>query len=128
MYNSLGISDKTIELVSKCEEDCQEEFKKIEEACEFNSLKVLTSFHKNQVTESCFNSTTGYGYNDLGRETIENIFKEVLGADDALVRSQFISGSHALTVCLFALLRPGDTLLSISGKPYDTLDEVIGIK
>ncbi len=128
MYNTLGISQKTVELIDKCEKKCREEFDKIDEACEYNSLKVLSSFHKNQVTESSFNSTTGYGYNDLGRETIENIFKEILGAEDAIVRSQFISGSHALTVCLFALLRPNDTLLSISGKPYDTLDEVIGIK
>ena len=128
MYNTLGISQKTVELIDKCEKKCKEEFDKIDKACEYNSLKVLSSFHKNQVTESCFNSTTGYGYNDLGRETIENIFKEILGAEDAIVRSQFISGSHALTVCLFALLRPNDTLLSISGKPYDTLDEVIGIK
>ena len=128
MYNTLGISQKTVDLIDKCEKKCREEFDKIDEACEYNSLKVLSSFHKNQVTESCFNSTTGYGYNDLGRETIENIFKEILGAEDAIVRSQFISGSHALTVCLFALLRPNDTLLSISGKPYDTLDEVIGIK
>ena len=128
MYNTLGISQKTVELIDKCEKKCREEFDKIDEACEYNSLKVLSSFHKNKVTESSFNSTTGYGYNDLGRETIENIFKEILGAEDAIVRSQFISGSHALTVCLFALLRPNDTLLSISGKPYDTLDEVIGIK
>ena len=128
MYSSLGISDEVVELINKCELDCFDEFFKIDDACNYNSLKVLTSFHKNQVTESCFNSTTGYGYNDLGRETIENIFKDVLGAEDALVRSQFISGSHALNVCFFALLRPGDILLSISGKPYDTLDEVIGIK
>ncbi len=128
MINTLGISEETVNLITKCENDCREEFSKIEEACDYNSLKVLTSFHKNKVTESCFNSTTGYGYNDLGRETIENIFKDILGAEDALVRSQFISGSHALTVCFFALLRPNDTLLSISGKPYDTLDEVIGIK
>ena len=128
MYNTLGISQKTVDLINKRKKKCKEEFIKIDEACEYNSLKVLSSFHKNQVTESCFNSTTGYGYNDLGRETIENIFKDILGAEDAIVRSQFISGSHALTVCLFALLRPNDTLLSISGKPYDTLDEVIGIK
>ena len=127
MYNALGISNKVVELINKCEKDCQDKFNEIDEACSYNSLKVLTSFHKNQVTESCFNQTTGYGYNDLGRETIENIFKDVLGAEDALVRSQFISGSHALNVCFFALLRPGDLLLSISGKPYDTLDEVIGI-
>lgn len=128
MYNKLGISKETISLVEKCEKSCQEEFNKIDEICEYNSLKVLASFQKNQVTESCFNSTTGYGYNDLGRDTIELIFKDVLEAEDALVRSQFISGSHALTVCFFALLRPQDILLSITGKPYDTLDEVIGIK
>ena len=128
MYNALGISNETIEFVSNCEAECQIEFSKIEKACEYNTLKVLSSFHKNRVSESCFSATTGYGYNDWGRETIENVFKDVLGAEDALVRSQFISGSHALTVCLFALLRPGDIFLSISGKPYDTLDEVIGIK
>ncbi len=128
MYQGLGISNKVAEIVNRCEEECKEEFDKIEEACNYNSLKVLSSFHKNQVTESCFNSTTGYGYNDLGRDVIENIFKDILGAEDAIVRSQFISGSHALNVCFFALLRPKDTLLSISGKPYDTLDEVIGIK
>ena len=128
MYDVLGISNKTVDFVSECEKDCLEEFQKIDELCEKNSLKVLASFHKNCVTESCFHATTGYGYNDLGRDTIEAIFKDVLGAEDAIVRSQFISGSHALTVCFFALLRPGDTLLSISGKPYDTLDEVIGIR
>lgn len=128
MYQGLGISSDVVNLTNKCEEECQEEFMKIDEACNFNSLKVLTAFHKNRVNEACFNSTTGYGYNDLGRETIENVFKDVLGAEDALVRSQFISGSHALTVCFQALLRPGDILLSVSGKPYDTLDEVIGIK
>ena len=128
MYRALGISNKAVEIINKCEKECESEFKKIDEACSYNSLKVLASFHRNRVTESCFNSTTGYGYNDLGREVIENIYKDILGAEDALVRSQFISGSHAITVCLFALLRPKDTLLSISGKPYDTLDEVIGIK
>ena len=128
MYKELGISDEVVELVNKSEEKCLEEFKKIEEAEEFNTLKVLKAFKQNRVNESCFNSTTGYGYNDYGREVIEKVFRDVLGAEDALVRSQFISGSHALTVCLFALLRPNDLLLSISGKPYDTLDEVIGIK
>ncbi len=128
MYQKMGISDEVVELINKSELSCFEEFSKIDEACTINSLKVLSSFQANEVTESCFNSTTGYGYNDLGRDKIENIFKDVLGAEDALVRSQFISGSHALNVCFFALLRPGDLLLSISGKPYDTLDEVIGIK
>ena len=124
----MNIDNKVIELVNSCEEKCLEEFKKIDELCDYNSLKVLTAFHNNEVTESAFNSTTGYGYNDLGREKIECIFRDVLGAEDALVRSQFISGSHALNVCFFGLLRPEDILLSISGKPYDTLDQVIGIK
>ena len=128
MYQMLGVHNDVVELVNRCEEECLEEFRKIDENATFNSLKVLTSFHKNRINEGHFNATTGYGYNDLGRDAIEDVFKDVLGAEDALVRSQFISGSHALTVCFFALLRPGDLLLSISGKPYDTLDEVIGIK
>ena len=128
MYSSLKIDEKIVELVNSCEEKCLEEFKKIDEVCDYNSLKVLSSFHNHQVTDSCFNSTTGYGYNDLGRDTIEKVFSDVLGSEDALVRNQFISGSHALTVCFFALLRPNDLLLSISGTPYDTLHEVIGIK
>ena len=92
------------------------------------SEKVLNAFHHNNVSETCFNSTTGYGYGDLGREVIENVFAEIFGGEKALVRNQFISGSHALNVCFFALLRPNDLLLSISGTPYDTLHEVIGIK
>lgn len=128
MYQDLDISLDVVELVNKCEKECLEEFNKIDGMCTKNSLKVLSSFKKNEITESCFNETTGYGYNDLGRDKIECIFKDVLESEDALVRGQFISGSHALNICFFALLRPGDLLLSISGKPYDTLDEVIGIK
>lgn len=115
------------ELVNKVEKKIEPIIKKIDQTCEGNSRKVLQAFQKNHVAEVHFNSTTGYGYNDIGRDCIEAIFAEVLGAEDALVRSQFISGTHALTVAFFALLRPGDTLLSINGKPYDTLDEVIGI-
>ena len=118
---------ETIELFEKCEKEIREEFNNIDKLCDNNSLKVLNAFRNNNVSEVHFNSSTGYGYNDLGRETIEKVFSEVLGGEDSLVRSQFISGSHALTVTLFALLRPNDTLLSITGKPYDTLDEVIGI-
>ena len=113
-----------------CEEETKlkEQFDKIDSLVYRNSLKVLNAFHKNNLSESHFSSTTGYGYNDIGRDTIEKIFADIFKSEDALVRSQFISGSHALTVCLFALLRPNDTLLSISGLPYDTLHEVIGIK
>lgn len=128
MYSNLGIIDEALRLVDKCEDDCYDEFKKIDEACSFNSLKVLASFHRNKISEVHFNGTTGYGYNDIGRDIIEDVFKDVLGCEDALVRGQFISGTHALTVCFEGLLRPGDLLLSISGKPYDTLDEVIGIR
>lgn len=120
--------EKLEKLIIDSEESLKEEFTKIEEMEMFYSKKVLAAFKKYQVTESDFASTTGYGYNDTGRDKIESVFAEVLGAEKALVRSQFISGSHALTVCLFGLLRPNDILLSISGKPYDTLDEVIGIK
>ena len=110
------------------EEKLKDEFKKIEKQEETNSIKILDAFRAEKVSETDFNFTTGYGYNDEGRDKLERVFSRVLGSEDALVRSQFISGSHALTVTLFALLRPGDTLLSISSKPYDTLDEVIGIR
>ena len=115
-------------LIKEAEENLQEEYKKIDELELFYSKKVLDAFKNNNVSEACFNSTTGYGYNDLGRETLENVFKDIFNSEDALVRNQFVSGSHALSVTLFALLRPGDLLLSISGLPYDTLHEVIGIE
>ena len=114
-------------LIKKSEKEIQEQIKKIDAICEYNSAKVLKAFQKNKLSETHFNTTTGYGYNDIGRETIEKIYKDIFKTEDALVRSQFISGSHALTVALFAMLRPNDTLLSITGKPYDTLDEVIGL-
>ena len=115
------------EFVDKLEEKCLEQFQIVDNICFENSSKVLEAFQRNNVSETHFNMTTGYGYNDEGRDVIEKVFANVFKAEDALVRNQFISGSHALTVTLFALLRPGDTLLSITGKPYDTLDEVIGI-
>ncbi len=124
----LEVNDKILKLSNECEIELKDIFSKIDEVCSKNSLKVLNAFRKNKVSEAHFNSTTGYGYGDIGRDVIESIFSDVLDAEDSLVRSQFISGSHALTVALFAFLRPGDTMLSITGKPYDTLEEVIGIK
>lgn len=121
------MDEKIIKLVNDSEKELDEEFKKIDEICEYNSLKVLNAFWSNKLSEAHFSQTTGYGYDDIGRDVIEKIYAEIFGAEDALVRSQFISGSHALTVALFAYLRPGDTMLSISGLPYDTLHEVIGI-
>ena len=127
MLEKFGIKESVIELSKKVEKEIKPQFEQIEENCERNSLKVLKAFQDNKISEVHFGSTTGYGYDDIGRDTIEKVFAQVLGAEDALVRSQFISGTHALTVALFAFLRPGDTMLSINGKPYDTLDEVIGI-
>lgn len=119
---------KVIDLVNESEKEVREQFNKVEKICEKNSLKVLTAFQKNELAEVHFNETTGYGYDDFGRETIEKIYKDIFHTEDSLVRSQFISASHALNVTFFGLLRPNDILLSISGKPYDTMDEVIGIR
>ena len=123
-----NINEKVFNLVTEAEKNLKDIFKKIDENEEYFSLKVLAAFKKFNLAESDFQSTTGYGYGDIGRDKTENIFADVLGGEASLVRSQFISGSHALTVALFAILRPFDTILSITGLPYDTLHEVIGIK
>ena len=122
------VKNEVIELVNQAEKEVKEEFAKVDKICEINTLKVLQAFQDNDLSEIHFNQTTGYGYDDIGRETIEKIYSQIFGTEDSLVRGQFISASHALNVTLFALLRPGDVLLSIAGKPYDTLDEVIGIR
>ncbi len=127
MYREFGISEEIEKLCEKVEKEIKPEFEEIEKVCSYNSMKVLRAFQDNNIQDMHFGTTTGYGYGDIGRDTIEKVFAQILQAEDSLVRSQFISGTHALTVSLFAFLRPGDTLLSISGKPYDTLDEVIGI-
>lgn len=120
--------DEIKKLVVECENELEYEFKEIDDNKFFFSEQVLNSFKKNNLSENAFNSTTGYGYNDLGREIIEKVYADIFKSESAVVRSQFISGSHALNVTFFSLLRPGDLLLSISGCPYDTLHEVIGIK
>ena len=113
--------------IKNVEKKLEEEFKKIDEIEYINSKKVMASFYECNVTEACFNSTTGYGYGDLGRDTLEKIYAHIFKSEDALVRTQLISGTHALSTALFGMLRPGDTLLSITGRPYDTLASVIGI-
>lgn len=128
MYKNFGIDDKLIELANDSEKELQGVYKKVDEICMYNSMKVLNAFSNNNISEIHFNTTTGYGYNDIGRDIIERVYADIFKCEDALVRSQIISGTHALTITLFALLRPNDILLSITGKPYDTLDEVIGIK
>lgn len=115
--------DKIIETSKK---DLKEIFDNLEIIEEYNSNKVLNAFIENNVCESDFNSATGYGYNDTGRDKIERVYASIFKAEASLVRCQFISGTHAISTCLFALLRPNDTMLAISGRPYDTLDSVIG--
>ncbi len=127
MYKEFGINDEVLKLSERVEKELSTIFEDINKRCEVNSLKVLEAFKKYNISDMHFGSTSGYGYGDVGRDTIEKVFADILGAEDSVVRSQFISGTHALTVALFAFLRPNDTLLSICGKPYDTLDEVIGI-
>lgn len=114
--------------IRECENQIAPIIAKIDKNCLEISEELLNIFHKNNVSTSHFDSTTGYGYGDQGREVIERVYAELFKAEDALVRTQFISGSHALTVALFSILRPNDILLSITGTPYDTLHEVIGIK
>ena len=124
----LKLNDKYIKLVNDSEKELSDIFSSIEENTFINSKKVLDAFHRENISESDLNGTSGYGYNDTGRDKIERIFSYVLDSEDALVRTQIISGTHAISTALFAILRPGDTLLAISGTPYDTLHEVIGIK
>ena len=113
--------------IKEIEEKLEPVFKNIDEICYQNSQKVLEAFWQENIGEQHFNATTGYGYGDLGRDALERVYARIFEAEDALVRNQFISGTHALSTAFFALLRPNDTLLSITGKPYDTLDSVIGL-
>ena len=126
--DNFGISDKTLKLVSEAEESIKEQFKHIENICEINQLRVMKAFADNRVSDSHFVATTGYGYDDLGRDTLDRVYADIMGAADALVRHNFISGTHTISTALFAVLRPNDILVSITGKPYDTLEEVIGIQ
>ena len=128
MYQEFGIDEKLENIAQKVESQIKHKIKEIDDICMYNSIKVLKAFQDNNISDMHFNSTTGYGYGDIGRDTIEKVFAQVLGAKDSIVRSQFISGTHALTVTLFALLRPNDTMLTITGEPYDTLHPVIGIE
>lgn len=128
MYTKLGLSSEVIALSKEAEKKLAPRFLKVDEIAEYNQLKVLHAMQKNGLQEGYFAATTGYGYNDLGREALEKIYADVFHTEAALVRPQITCGTHALTVALFAVLRPGDELLSPVGKPYDTLEEVIGIR
>ena len=126
--NSLfNIDERIIKLAEKAEEKCTDIFRKIDECAEYNGAKVLKAFAENRVSEPCFYGSTGYGYGDVGREVIDKVYADIMETEDALVRHNFVSGTHALSVALFGVLRTGDKIVSITGKPYDTLEEVIGI-
>lgn len=126
--NSLfNIDERIIKLAEKAEKKCTDVFRKIDECAEYNGAKVLKAFAENRVSEPCFYGSTGYGYGDVGREVIDKVYADIMETEDALVRHNFVSGTHALSVALFGVLRTGDKIVSITGKPYDTLEEVIGI-
>lgn len=127
LTEKFGINEELINLSEKVEESVQEEFKKAEDIAFYNQVKVLSAMQKYGLADRHFCKTTGYGYDDIGREIIENIYKDIFKAEDALVRIQFVNGTHALSCALFGVLRPGDKVLSINGRPYDTICEVIGI-
>ncbi len=128
MYQEMGISPKVYAFGAEIEEGLKERFAAIDETVEYNQMKVLGAMQKNRVEAACFAATSGYGYNDLGRDKLEDVYAAAFHAEAALVRPQIACGTHALAVALSANLRPGDELLSPAGKPYDTLEEVIGIR
>lgn len=128
LKNTYNLTDDVLDLSSKIEEDLQSDFKRIDEMKEINQYKVLSAMQKSRLSDIHFNWTTGYGYNDVGREKVEEIYSEIFKTEDALVRPIIVNGTHALTLCLSGILRPNDELLSITAHPYDTLHEVIGIK
>ena len=127
-YEQLGICREVYEFGSRIEDRLKERFQKLDETAEFNQAKVLHAMQELRVSAECFNMSSGYGYNDLGRDTLEAVYAKCFHGEDALVRPQITCGTHALALALMSNLRPGDELLSPVGKPYDTLEEVIGIR
>ena len=123
--NFFGFDDKILELADRAEKQCG--FAEIERIRDYNAAKVLDAFIKNKVSEQCFYGSSGYGYGDIGRDVLDRVYSQAFGTEDALVRHNFVSGTHALSTALWGVLRSGDTLLSVTGSPYDTLEEVIGI-
>ena len=122
------MNEDVLKMSERAEKRCTERFRQIDQTAQENTRRVLESFRSHRVAEACFSGTTGYGYDDLGRETLDQIYAELLGTESALVRIGFVNGTHALTTALFALAKPGETILSLTGLPYDTLQEAIGIR
>lgn len=128
MYRELGISDKVVDFGEEILDSLKTRFDEVDKMAEFNQLKVIKAMQKNRVSTECFNSSTGYGYDDVGRDTLEKVYADTFKGEDALVRPQITCGTHALALALMSNLRPGQELFSPVGKPYDTLEEVIGIR
>lgn len=127
LKKEFGVSDNILSLIEKAEKSIRPQFDKIDEICQINQMKVMKAFADNKVSEAHFSATTGYGYDDLGRDTLDKVYAQVFDCEDALVRFNFISGTHTISTALFGVLRPNDLLVAITGAPYDTLAEVIGI-
>jgi len=127
IINNFNITADVYDFGQSVIQSVKDKFEAIDETAKYNQIKVLKAFQDNRVSDVHFNATTGYGYDDAGREAIDSIYAQVFGAEDAMVRHNIVNGTHAISLCLFAVLRPGDTLVAVTGKPYDTLEEVIGI-
>lgn len=126
--NMLGVSKETVAFVNECEQKLNHAFQRLDAISEYNQARVLKAFSECRISDTHFNFSTGYGYDDHGRDTLDRLYAEIFECEDALVRHTIISGTHALTTAFFGVLRPGDTLISVTGRPYDTLEEVIGIR
>ncbi len=128
LTKNYGISSEICDLIKEAETECAPYLKRVDDVAGYNSLKVLNSFEKNKVSEAHLGITTGYGFDDVGRDTLDKIYAEVFGAEDAIVRHSIANGTTAIAACFYGILRPGDTLLAVTGRPYDTLEEVIGLR
>ena len=128
LKNSYNISDKVLKIYKDTENEIKDDLKYIDQIGTYNSLKVLKAFQNHNVSETYFGATTGYGYDDIGRDTLDEVYAEVFGGEMGLVRHSIANGTHAIALCLYGVLRPGDTLVALTGKPYDTLEEVIGLR
>ena len=128
LYEQLGISSQVYDFCHEIEKSLKERFEQFDKTAEYNQMKVLLAMQKNRVSEECFGSSSGYGYNDYGRDTLEKVYADTFHTEACLVRPQIACGTHALAIALFGNLRPGDEMLAPAGKPYDTLEEVIGIR
>jgi len=128
LKNVYGVSEDIIKLIKDAETDTAPYMKRVEEIAQYNAMKVLNSFRNHNISEAHLGTTTGYGYDDIGRDTLDKVYADVFGAEDAIVRHNIVNGTMALSACLYGILRPGDKLLAVTGRPYDTLEEVIGVR